>query len=247
MRADRAPSSTRDRPSQTSATRLGFWAAVATAAAAVAGLVIGVTTPARSGPNCLSDCITAPYTDVAEFVPRDYLWMYPAMLMLLCYVVLVAGVHHSLPQARRVFSQVALAFALISASAAAVAYGIQLMVVQPALVKGELDGLSLWSMYNPHGLFIALENITYLLLGVSFLFLAAALPALCGVIRATRAVLALAGVLAVAALAGFAAYYGRELEYRYEVTGLSIAWLGLVLTGVLLGIDFRRGLFAPTP
>jgi hypothetical protein len=29
----------------------------------------------HSGPNCLSDCITYPYTDVAAFVPGDYLWM----------------------------------------------------------------------------------------------------------------------------------------------------------------------------
>lgn len=245
MRTDREPPST-DRTSRDDVTSLGIWAAVATTGTAATGLLLGVTTPARSGPNCLAGCITAPYTDAAAFVPRDYLWMYPTILMVLSYVVLVACVHHSVDQSRRVFSQVALAFALISAGAAAITYGVQLMVVQPALLTGELDGLSLWSMYNPHGLFIALENVTYFLLGVSFLFLVTALPAGRGVVRATRVVLALAGGLAVTSLVGFAVYYGRDLDYRYEVTALSIAWIALTVTGILVGIAFQRRLITPT-
>ncbi|MDA8435378.1 MAG: hypothetical protein M0Z98_05280, partial [Actinomycetales bacterium] len=116
-----------------------------------------------------------------------------------------------------------------------------LMVVQPALLNGQLDGLSLWSMYNPSGLFIAFENVAYLLLGLSFLFLAAALPPGHGVVRATRIVLVLAGALAVVSLGGLAAFYGRHLDYRYEVTSLSIAWIALIATGILLSIAFRRG------
>jgi hypothetical protein len=35
---------------------------------------------------------------------------------------------------------------------------IQLRTVQPALVRGELDGLAIISQYNPHSVFIALEG-----------------------------------------------------------------------------------------
>lgn len=219
---------------------LGLWAAMLMTVGAAAGLLLGVTTPARSGPGCLSDCVTAPYTDIAAFVPRDYWWMYPVMVMVLCYVIVVACVHQSNGHGGRVSSLLALAFAVIPATTASIAYGIQLMVVQPDLLKGELDGLSLWSMYNPHGLFIALENLTYLLIAVSFLFLGGALRRQGGVVRAARLVLLLGGAVSIAVFVALSAVLASDLEYLYEVTALSITWLTLGTTGVLLGIAFRR-------
>jgi len=54
-------------------------------------------------------------------------------------------------------------------------YGIQLTFVQPALLAGEAQGLSAFTQDDPHGMFIALENVGYLLLGVAFGFLGVAL------------------------------------------------------------------------
>ncbi len=51
-------------------------------------------------------------------------------------------------------------------------YYIQVTVMQPSLVKGQLDGWAMLTMYNPHGVFIALEEIGYLLMSVVFLCLA---------------------------------------------------------------------------
>jgi hypothetical protein len=109
-----APSSARSRaltpappesaaPPATHANLLGFWTALLTSVCALAALAVGITTPPRSGPNCLADCITYPYTDAAAFVPRDYLWMYPAALLAGLFVVLVTCIHHAAPQAQRVF------------------------------------------------------------------------------------------------------------------------------------------------
>jgi hypothetical protein len=55
------------------ATGLGFWSAVLTALLAAASFAVGVTTPARSGPFCVSACVTYPYTNVAAFIPADYI------------------------------------------------------------------------------------------------------------------------------------------------------------------------------
>src|SRR6516165_4218465 len=74
---------------------LGFWTALLTSVCAVAALAVGITTPPRSGPNCITDCLTYPYTDAAAFVPRDYLWMYPAALVAALFVVLVTCIHHA--------------------------------------------------------------------------------------------------------------------------------------------------------
>jgi hypothetical protein len=39
----------------------------------------------------------------------------------------------------------------------------------PSLLKGEVGNLSLLSQYNPHGLFIALEDTSYLIMAVALL------------------------------------------------------------------------------
>jgi hypothetical protein len=158
--------------------RFGFWTSILTAAAAAAALGIASTTaPARSGPNCpplvemgvLESCVTYPYTDVAAFVPIEYIWMYPALLMALLFLVLVVCIHYYADADKKIFSQIGLSFAVISATAHTINYFIQLAVVQPSLLKGELEGLSLFSQYNPHGLFIALEDVGYLMMGVTCL------------------------------------------------------------------------------
>ncbi|MEZ4862770.1 MAG: hypothetical protein R3C14_15750 [Caldilineaceae bacterium] len=40
---------------------------------------------------------------------------------------------------------------------------VQLMVMPPSFLKGKIARLSLFSQYNPHGVFIALEDISYLM------------------------------------------------------------------------------------
>jgi hypothetical protein len=230
-----------------SAAVFGFWAALATAVSAAVALAMAIMTPPRSGSFCTRDCITAPYTDVVRFVPRDYLWMYAACLMVASFVVLVASVHQSVAEPRRVFSLVGLSFALIAATAAMTDYFIQLAVLQPSLLMGQRDGLSLFSMYNPHGVFIALEDLAYLFMGVSFLSVAGALPPMGGILRATRITFLVAGVLAIVSLVGLAGFYGRDLGYRYEVAAISIDWLALTVSGALLAIAFRRGAFGDGP
>jgi len=222
--------------------RLGFWIAILTAVAAAAALVIAVTTaPPRSGPFCMLDsCITYPYTDAAVFVPNDYLWMYPAFLMSLLFVVLVICIHHYTSADKRVFSQVALSFAVISAAVHTVNYFIQLAVIQPSLLKGELQGLSLFSQYNPHGIFIALEDAGYLMMGVAFLFIALVFSRRKRLENVIRYIFIISSVLAVGSLILLALVYGSDLEYRYEVVVIVIVWITLIVSGALLSLFFKR-------
>jgi hypothetical protein len=225
--------------------RLGFWTSILTAVAAAAALGIAVTTaPARSGPFCMVDlvgsCITYPYTDVAEFVPIEYIWMYPALLMALLFVVLVASIHHYAAADKKVFSQIALSFAVISAAAHTINYFIQFAVMQPSLLKGEVEGLSLFSQYNPHGIFIALEDVGYLMMGVAFLFVAAVFSRRERLERVIRLVFFASAVLAVGSLIVLALIYGSDLEYRYEVVAILVDWIALIVSGALLSVFFRR-------
>ena len=122
----------------------------------------------------------------------------------------------------------------------AVDYYIQIAALQPSILKGEFEGVALVTQYNPHGIFIALEELGYLLMSLAFLFAGLAFAPGARLERAIRWLL-IGGAIAV-----FAAYvvlrllYGQDLEYRFEVTVISINWTLLIVAGVLLSIWFRR-------
>jgi hypothetical protein len=166
--------------------------------------------------------------------------MYPAFLMALLFVVLVVCVHHYTAVDKQVFSQIALSFSVISAAAHAINYFIQLAVVQPSLLKGEIEGLSLFSQYNPHGIFIALEDIGYLMMGVAFLFVAAVFGRHERLERVIRLLFITSSVLAIGSLILLTLLYGSNLEYRYEVVAILIDWIALIISGALLSVFFKQ-------
>lgn len=220
--------------------RFSFWVAVLTAALAAAALGMAVTTPPRSGPYCSMSCIAYPYTNAAAFVPRDYLWMYPAALLSVTFVVLVTCVHRHARDDLKSCSLVAVCFASLGAALILSDYVIQIAVVQPSLLDGQVGGLSLFSQYNPHGIFIALEDGGYSLVGLAFLFSGLSLGRLTRLERVARGLLVISGIAVIAVLVSFALIFGKDLEYRFEVIAISIDCLVLVVAGVLLGVLFKR-------
>jgi hypothetical protein len=219
---------------------VGMWSAAATAVLAAVSFGVAATTPPRTGPFAAPGTALAyPYSAAAQFVPRDFVWMYLALLMMLAFLVLAACIRECAGHDRKVFGTVGLSLAIASFTVIGLDYFIQLRTVQPALLLGEADGLSILSQYNPHGVFIALEELGFLVMGLSFAFLALALSRV-GLARATRWVLLVASALMVAAFVGMSLYFGFGLEYRFEVTAISIGWLTLMVSGVLLVFVFRR-------
>lgn len=220
-----------------SATRLGFWTAILTVAVAAVFAVMAVPTPPRTGPFCVTGCVTYPYVDVAQFIPGDYLWLVPGILLAPTVLVLMACVHAYAAEARKTYSRVGLSFAVVYAVVILVDYFLQLTVVAPSLQAGETAGLSLFTQYDPHGLFIALEALGYAMLTVALLFAA---PVFSGgrVERVIRGLFSLSFVLAVVAFVGLA-LLGHDLV-AFEVTVLLITWIVLIASGVLLSVVFRR-------
>lgn len=216
------------------ALRLGRALGWATAGIGLLAAVVAYTTPPRSGPFCSNACLGPPYTDVAAFVPRDYWWLYPQSLLILLALALLVCVHHAAAPAARVFSGLTVALATVSTAGLLADYIIQLTVLQPSLRRGETDGLSLFSQYNPHGIFIALENLGYLLLGLAMLTTAAVFTGRSRLERGLRWLLLTGGALTVIALPVLAVVYGTDLEYRYEVAGIALTWVTLIASGILL-------------
>ena len=133
----------------------------------------------------------------------------------------------------------------VAAAALLVDYVVQLAVLQPSLLRGETAGLSLWSQYNPHGVFIALEDLGYFLLGLVLLTLAAVFTGRSRLERALRWLVLVGGALTVVALPVLAVAYRADLEYRYEVAAIALTWVTLIAGGVLLTRWFRRGVTPP--
>lgn len=216
-------------------------AAVGTVATVVVSAAVGVTTPPRSGAYCQADCVTHPYTAVARFVPRDYWWMYPLLLMLPATLMLSVAIHGLTVRGRRALSLMGVGLTVVAVALLAADYGIQLTAVQPALLAGETDDLSLWTQYNPHGMFIALENVGYTAMGAGFVFLGSALAAQeTRMERAAGWALRAGGALTLLALVAYAVVYGADLQYRFEVAAIAITWLTLLAAGASLALALGR-------
>ncbi len=220
-----------------SATRLGYWSAVLTAVVAATSFASGVATPARSGPFCASACVTHPYTNVAAFIPVDYIWLFPTFLLAPIFVVLMASVHTRAADDRKVFSQIALSFAVMYAVVIAIDYFTQFTVVIPSLLSGETAGLSLFTQYDPHGIFVALEGLGYLMMSAAFLF-AAAVFSRGRLERAVRWLFVISFTLAIGSFVVLS--WLRYDIVAFEVAILTINWITLIVAGVLLSVLFRR-------
>ena len=216
-------------------------AAVAVVLGVVVSAALAVTTPPRSGPYCRAGCVTRPWTDVARFVPRDYWWMYAMLLLLAAALALAVTVHGMAAATRPLAGLTGVCLGTAATALLMADYGIQLGTVQPALLAGETEGLSLWSQYNPHGLFIALENIGYAVWGLAFVLLGSSLARWHrDAASAAGWILVVGGSVTLTALVAYLLAYGADLQYRFEVASLTVTWLTLAVTGVLVTVAVRR-------
>lgn len=234
-------SETDNHPTQSAlVARIGFWSALMTALVGAVSFGMAITTPPRSGPFAPpGTAVVYPYTDAVQFVPRDFLWMYPALVMLFTFLALAACLRERAVGPSRLMGTIGMNLTAISVGIIAVDYFIQLQTVQPALLRGEGASVAALSQYNPHGVFITLENLGFLLLSLSLGFLAFTL----GRSRAQRVVFWIfigCALIAVVALVGMWSYFGPGLEYFYEVAVISALWPTLIVTGGLLAFAFRR-------
>lgn len=220
------------------ASQVGLWAAILATICTVVFAVVAIATPARSGPFCATwGCVAYPYTDVAQFIPGDYYWLIPGILVALLFVVLLACIHSFTLEEKKLFSRIALIFAGAYALVIVADYFSQFTIVMPSLQSGETGGLSLFTQYNPHGFFIAGEALGYLLMSIAFLFVAQVFTE-GRVERILRWLFTLNFVLAVVAFIGL--WLLKNDLVAFEVTILMINWIVLIISGVLLSIVFRK-------
>lgn len=229
-------------PAQDNVNRLGFYAAILTTVVTVVTFGIAFFTPPLAGPFCRSPCFEYPFTDIVSRFPRDYVWMYPAILLTLIFVVLMVCIHHYASREKKIFSHTGLSFAIISATVLIIDYFIQISVIQPSLINGETEGIAILTQYNPHGIFIALEDIGYLMMSVAFLFMAPVFSWTNRLEGAIRWIFITGFVLTIISLIILSILYGINREYRFEVAAIVINWIVLIVSGILLSVVFKRAM-----
>ena len=234
------------------AARFGFYAALATALMTLITFGFAITAIPDAGRNCQVNCATYPFSSelIASQFPGDYLWMIPAMLLMVAFVALIAAIHQFAVAERKVFSLIGLCLAVVAATVLLIDYFIQFTVMPLSLEKGQLEGWALFTQYNPNGIFLALEELGFLLMSVTFLAIAPVFVGATKLDRAVRWVLVAGFVATVAALGIVTAFVGLDRQDTFEIAVISIVWLTLVIAGPLISLMFRRATRAapsPTP
>jgi hypothetical protein len=222
--------------------RVGLYSAILTALTTLVTFSLAIIAVPNAGAGCRENCFKYPYVSTLSEFPRDYLWMPSAMLLVVVYVILMVSIDAYAAQHKRIYSQIGLSFALIAAGILLTDYYIQFSVVPVSLMNQETEGIALLTQYNAHGVFIVLEELGYLLMSLSFLFLAPVFANIGRLASVVRWVFITGFVLTMGFLVVISIMYGLDRMDRFEVAVISINWLVLVINGVLLSLLFRRQL-----
>jgi len=223
---------------------VGYYSAVLAVVITIVTLGFAMIAIPISGANCPGDCVEYPYLDTVSQFPKDYLWMYLAIVLILVYVILMVAIHSYAVEQKKIFSLIALSFAIITAIILLGDYFVQFSVVPISLMSGETEGITLLTQYNPHGVFIALEELGYIMMSLSFLFIAPVFANRNRLETAIRWIFIASFALVIASLIIISINHGIDRLDRFEVLAISIDWLVLIINGVLLSILFRRQLKA---
>jgi hypothetical protein len=212
--------------------RLGFWAAILTAILAAAFITMGMfgSTSWDTFPGMVNYIWS--YIKVI-----DYALFIPGFLLSLVFVVLMACIHYYASLDKKIYSLIGLAFAVIYAAVITTDYFTLWTVILPSTIRGETAGLSIFSMYNPHGLFVALESVAYLMMSVALLSIA---PVFEGgkIEKVLRWIFIIGFILTIGSL--FAVLLMNYDIVMFEIAIIAIYCPLLVIAGVLLAIIFRR-------
>ena len=223
-----------------SSLKIGLFSSVSLVMLTIATWALAMTAIPPAGPNCQGNCMEYPFADLMAYYPRDYYWMYLSIFQLFAWLMFMAAHHHLAPVGKKLFALISFSFALISATVLLLAYFVQFSVVPVSMMHGEPEGIALLTQYNGHGLFIAMEELGYITMALSFLFLSFVFTRKTGLEKALRLILLLSFVSTAGFFLFYLVRYGIDRSYRFEVATISMNWLTIIVSGILTGIHFSR-------
>lgn len=220
--------------------RFGYYSAISLVILTILTWSLGMIAVPPSGPYCPGDCMDYPFPDILSYFPRDYYWMYLSVFQLFAYLIFLIANHILAPVNKKLFSLVSVAFALISTTVLLIAYFVQFSVVPISVMNDETDGIALLTQYNGHGIFIAMEELGYIAMSISFLFLAFIFASRDRLEKILRLILLMSFVLIVLSFVFYSIKYGIDRSYRFEVAAISANWIVSISAGILIAILFKK-------
>ncbi len=154
--------------------QLGFWSAVLATVFSIGyglAVIVMIIASASTSTTTAAPGWQGVEAYVASFQPIQMLPLIPSLLLAPTFVVLMVCVHTYASSAKKLWSQVGLAFAIVYATMACVNYIVQLTVVRLSILNRETDGLAMFVMGNPHSIFWALMA-DYVFMNLAMLFAA---------------------------------------------------------------------------
>lgn len=187
-----------------------------------------------SGANAPNGGLPYPYLDTLMQYPKDYRWMFFALALIICYLILMQTLQAVALPEHKLFGQISTKLATISGAILLVDYFLQLAVVPVSLMHNETNGLSLLTQYNPHGIFIALEELGYILMSLSFLAIAPIFYKKNSLDITIKWIFISTSIVNFLAFVAISIFYGLNRLDRFEVISLSICWLAIIVNSMLL-------------
>jgi hypothetical protein len=219
---------------------VGLYSALLTVIVTVITFILAMFAVPISGVFCPQNCIEYPYLETASQFPNDYLWMFPVILLIIFYMILMVSINSISSNKKKIYSQIGLMFAIVSGVILLSNYFIQIFVVPISIINGETQGIAILTQYNPHGIFLVLENLGYLVMSISFLFMALIFDRRDRLRTAIWWVFIIGFILTIVSFVLITFIYGLEQKDRFEVAVISIDWLVLIVNGILLSMFFNK-------
>jgi hypothetical protein len=220
--------------------KVGFASSLLLTILTIVGFGFAMIAIPPSGPYCPGNCMDYPYLDLLKYYPRDYVWMYIISFQLLAFLVFVVANHFNADKNKKIYSFISVSLAIITTTVLLANYFLQYAVVPISMMKGQTEGISLLTQYNGHGIFIALEELGFILMSLVFLFLSPIFSPKNRLEKALKWVYAIPSVLVLLSLVFYSFQYGLDRDYRFEVAAITIDWLAIIVIGILSSIYFFK-------
>lgn len=159
-----------------------------------------------------------------------------AVIQIIIFLIWIKAICSVESEQKNFLYSLASVFAAMASLILIANYYLQISVVPISLKSNELEGLPLLIQYNPHGVFIALEELGYwLMLGaltlISFLFS-----------KAAKIVIIIIDIVVVISFVYLCLAYGLDRKDRFEVLILSLDWIIIIYLGIVFAVKANRTL-----
>lgn len=213
----------------------GKWISLFLAIITIITFAFAMTAIPISGVNApINSNFHYPYLNTFLQYPRDFIWQYIALVQLIIFILFSLLLKENTKSDEKIFANISNSFALLSAVVLLITYYTQVMIVPVSLAKNETDGLGLLIQYNSHGLFIAMEELGYILMSFSLVSLIPIFRKNKDGCFHVRLLLIISFLLSIISFAAISIIFGLEKQDRFEIAVISINWLTLIILGIML-------------